>query len=318
YFNRGKPTDSDSMDRPVGEKRYEPIPQVTTPPPAPSVQYTQPQSINSPVLSLPAHHKPALSEGEHIFIFIAVNSVSDPPPPQNKSAIFRSSREDTVQSTFYPQKSFPDKGPVNGTEQIQKTVTPSYNRFSTKPYTSAARPFERKFESPKFNHNLLPNEAQHKPELPSKSSNSPQPILKAHSSSQPPDFESGMDTYAVQVDKPKYQPNNVNAAFCLFSPTALEDEEEEDGHTVVATARGVFNSNGGVLSSIETGVICRDNSILPPLDKEKGETLLSPLVMCGPHGLKFLKPVELRLPHCASMTPDGWSFALKSSDSSSG
>ncbi|XP_050165251.1 tight junction protein ZO-1 isoform X5 [Myiozetetes cayanensis] len=327
----GKPTDTESMDRPVGEKRYEPIPQVTTPPPAPSVQYTQPQSINSPVLSLPAHHKPALSE---------VNSVSDPPPPQNKSSIFRSSREDTVQSTFYPQKSFPDKGPVNGTEQIQKTVTPSYNRFTTKPYTSAARPFERKFESPKFNHNLLPNEAQHKPELPSKSSNSPQPILKAHSSSQPPEFESGMDTYAVQVDKPKYQPNNVNAVpkAIPVSPSALEDEEEEDGHTVVATARGVFNSNGGVLSSIETGVsiiipqgaipegieqeiyfkVCRDNSILPPLDKEKGETLLSPLVMCGPHGLKFLKPVELRLPHCASMTPDGWSFALKSSDSSSG
>ncbi|XP_066052607.1 tight junction protein ZO-1 isoform X6 [Chamaea fasciata] len=314
-YSKGKPTDTESMDRPVGEKRYEPIPQVTTPPPAPSVQYTQPQSINSPVLSLPAHHKPALSE---------VNSVSDPPPPQNKSAIFRSSREDTVQSTFYPQKSFPDKGPVNGTEQIQKTVTPSYNRFSTKPYTSAARPFERKFESPKFNHNLLPNEAQHKPELPSKSSNSPQPILKAHSSSQPPDFESGMDTYAVQVDKPKYQPNNVNAVpkAIPVSPTALEDEEEEDGHTVVATARGVFNSNGGVLSSIETGVsiiipqgaipegieqeiyfkVCRDNSILPPLDKEKGETLLSPLVMCGPHGLKFLKPVELRLPHCDPKT----------------
>lgn len=80
--------------------------------------------------------------------------------------------------------------------------------------------------------------------------------------------------------------------FCIFSPTALEDEEEEDGHTVVATARGVFNSNGGVLSSIETGVsiiipqgaipegieqeiyfkVCRDNSILPPLDKEKGNS----------------------------------------------
>uniref|UniRef100_A0A8C2TND5 Zona occludens protein 1 n=1 Tax=Coturnix japonica TaxID=93934 RepID=A0A8C2TND5_COTJA len=317
-YSKGKPTDAESMDRSVGDKRYEPIPQVTTPPPAPSVQYTQPQSINSPVLSLPAHHKPALSE---------VNSVSDPPPPQNKPAIFRSSREDTVQSTFYPQKSFPDKGPVNGTEQVQKTVTPSYNRFTTKPYTSAARPFERKFESPKFNHNLLPNEAQHKPELPSKSPNSPQPILKAHSSSQPPEFDSGMDTYSVQVDKPKYQPNNVNAVpkAIPVSPSALEDEEEEDGHTVVATARGVFNSNGGVLSSIETGVsiiipqgaipegieqeiyfkVCRDNSILPPLDKEKGETLLSPLVMCGPHGLKFLKPVELRLPHCASMTPDG-------------
>ncbi|KAM6388462.1 tight junction protein 1 isoform 9-T10 [Pluvialis apricaria] len=309
-YSKGKPTDTESMDRPVGEKRYEPV---TTPPPAPSVQYTQPQSINSPALSLPAHHKPALSE---------VNSVSDPPPPQNKPAIFRSSREDTVQSTFYPQKSFPDKGPVNGTEQIQKTVTPSYNRFTTKPYTSAARPFERKFESPKFNHNLLPNEAQHKPELPSKSPNSPQPVLKAHSSSQPPEFDSGMDTFAV--DKPKYQPNNVNAVpkAIPVSPSALEDEEEEDGHTVVATARGVFNSNGGVLSSIETGVsiiipqgaipegieqeiyfkVCRDNSILPPLDKEKGETLLSPLVMCGPHGLKFLKPVELRLPHCDPKT----------------
>ncbi|XP_031472314.1 tight junction protein ZO-1 isoform X3 [Phasianus colchicus] len=314
-YSKGKPTDAESMDRSVGDKRYEPIPQVTTPPPAPSVQYTQPQSINSPVLSLPAHHKPALSE---------VNSVSDPPPPQNKPAIFRSSREDTVQSTFYPQKSFPDKGPVNGTEQVQKTVTPSYNRFTTKPYTSAARPFERKFESPKFNHNLLPNEAQHKPELPSKSPNSPQPILKAHSSSQPPEFDSGMDTFTVQVDKPKYQPNNVNAVpkAIPVSPSALEDEEEEDGHTVVATARGVFNSNGGVLSSIETGVsiiipqgaipegieqeiyfkVCRDNSILPPLDKEKGETLLSPLVMCGPHGLKFLKPVELRLPHCDPKT----------------
>lgn len=59
----------------------------------------------------------------------------------------------------------------------------------------------------------------------------------------------------------------------------------------MATARGIFNSNGGVLSSIETGVsiiipqgaipdgveqeiyfkVCRDNSILPPLDKEKGK-----------------------------------------------
>jgi hypothetical protein len=49
-----------------------------------------------------------------------------------------------------------------------------------------------------------------------------------------------------------------------------------------------------------------------------GETLLSPLVMCGPHGLKFLQPVELQLPHCASVNPESWSFALKSSDSPSG
>lgn len=79
--------------------------------------------------------------------------------------------------------------------------------------------------------------------------------------------------------------------FLNLSPSAVEEDDDEDGHTVVATARGVFNSNGGVLSSIETGVsiiipqgaipegteqeiyfkVCRDNSILPPLDKEKGE-----------------------------------------------
>ncbi|XP_053127893.1 tight junction protein ZO-1 isoform X16 [Hemicordylus capensis] len=324
-YSKGKSIDMEPMERAVGEKRYEPVPQVTPPPPAPPVQYTQPQSVNNPVVSL--QPKPALPE---------VNSVSDfqnsalskpePPPSQNKPPAFRSSsREDTVQSTYYPQKSFPDKGPVNGTEQIPKTITPAYNRFTTKPYTSAARPFERKFESPKFNHNLLPDENQHKPELPSKSQNSPQPVLKAHGSSQPPsEFDSAVDTFSVQADKLKYQPNNINAVpkAIPVSPSALEDDDEEDGHTVVATARGVFNSNGGVLSSIETGVsiiipqgaipegieqeiyfkVCRDNSILPPLDKEKGETLLSPLVMCGPHGLKFLKPVELRLPHCDPKT----------------
>ncbi|XP_066492642.1 tight junction protein ZO-1 isoform X5 [Tiliqua scincoides] len=339
YSSKAKSLDVESMDRAVGEKRYEPVPQVTPPPPAPPVQYTQPQSINSPIVSL--QPKPALTEVNSVPDFQnSTLSKPEPPSSQNKPATFRSSsREDTVQSTYYPQKSFPDKGPVNGTDQIPKTVTPAYNRFTTKPYTSAARPFERKFESPKFNHNLLPDENQHKPELPSKSQNSPQPLLKAHSSSQP-DFDSAVDTFSVQADKLKYQPNNINAVpkAIPVSPSALEDDDEEDGHTVVATARGVFNSNGGVLSSIETGVsiiipqgaipegieqeiyfkVCRDNSILPPLDKEKGETLLSPLVMCGPHGLKFLKPVELRLPHCASMTPDGWSFALKSSDSSSG
>ena len=50
------------------------------------------------------------------------------------------------------------------------------------------------------------------------------------------------------------------------------------------------------------------------LDKDKGETLLSPLVMCGPHGLKFQLPVELRLPHNASDNPDSWNFSLKSSN----
>ncbi|XP_054114206.2 tight junction protein 1 isoform X14 [Callithrix jacchus] len=328
YSSKGKPTEADVVDRSFGEKRYEPIQATPPPPPLPS-QYTQPpQPVTS--ASLHIHSKGAHGEGNPVSLDFQNSLVSkpDPPPSQSKPATFRPpNREDTAQPAFYPQKSFPDKAPVNGAEQTQKTVTPAYNRFTPKPYTSSARPFERKFESPKFNHNLLPSETAHKPDLSSKSPTSPKTLVKSHSLVQPPEFDSGVETFSIHAEKPKYQINNISTVpkAIPVSPSAVEEDEDEDGHTVVATARGIFNSNGGVLSSIETGVsiiipqgaipegveqeiyfkVCRDNSILPPLDKEKGETLLSPLVMCGPHGLKFLKPVELRLPHCASMTPDG-------------
>uniref|UniRef100_A0A8C1NAM8 Zona occludens protein 1 n=1 Tax=Cyprinus carpio TaxID=7962 RepID=A0A8C1NAM8_CYPCA len=252
---------------------------------------------------------------------LPVNSLPDPhSSPKAKPdplALRAPSRDDPIQTSYQPPKSS-----VNGTDAPPKTlgVPTSYNRYVPKPYTSSARPFERKFESPKFNHNLLPNDTQSKPSVNNN--------LKPQISPQPLDADSGVDTFTRTMEnRPKYQHNNVNTLpkAVPVSPSALDDDEEDEGHTVVATARGIFNCNGGVLSSIETGVsiiipqgaipdsveqeiyfkVCRDNSILPPLDKEKGETLLSPLVMCGPHGLKFLKPVELRLPHCASMTPDG-------------
>ncbi|XP_063105965.1 tight junction protein ZO-1 isoform X4 [Cavia porcellus] len=321
----GKP-EADAGDRSFGEKRYDPIQATPPPPPLPS-QYTQaPQPISSSSVHL--HAKGAHGEGNSVSLEFQNSLLSkpDPPPSQSKPPTFRApNREDTAQTTFFPQKSFPDKAPVNGAEQTQKTITPAYNRFTPKPYTSSARPFERKFESPKFNHNLLPSETVHnKPDLSSKAPTSPKTLMKAHSSAQPPEFDSGVETFSIHADKPKYQVNNIGTVpkAVPVSPSAVEEDEDEDGHTVVATARGIFNSNGGVLSSIETGVsiiipqgaipegieqeiyfkVCRDNSILPPLDKEKGETLLSPLVMCGPHGLKFLKPVELRLPHCDPKT----------------
>ncbi|XP_034535497.1 tight junction protein ZO-1 isoform X13 [Notolabrus celidotus] len=280
---------TESLDKPTPvEKKYEPVPQVT-----PSL----------PPATLP---KPA----------------PEAKPP---------GRDDTIQTNFLPHKSFPEKSPVNGTsEQPPKTSTgappaSTYNRYAPKPYTTSAKPFARMFDSPKFNHNLLPNDKvdiapkQVRSTSPVKSVIPPQP--------QNTDHDSGLDTFTRTMDnRSKHQHNNINAIpkAIPVSPSALDDDEDEDeGHTVVATARGVFNANGGVLSSIETGVsiiipqgaipegveqeiyfkVCRDNSILPPLDKEKGETLLSPLVMCGPHGLKFLKPVELRLPHC---DPKSW------------
>ncbi|XP_051776417.1 tight junction protein ZO-1 isoform X11 [Erpetoichthys calabaricus] len=304
----------------VPDKRFDPVSPIS--PPASQFGHSFSNSSVPPAV-LP---KPPLSEASVPLDPPGSPKTKPEPSLQAKPVISRiSSREETVQSNYLPQKSFPEKTPINGTEQPVK----SYNRFTPKPYTSSARPFERKFESPKFNHNLLPNDVQQKPDFIAKPQTvTPQPATKPQNSCQSTELEIGMDTFSRTAEgRPKFQQNNINAVpkAIPVSPSALEDEDDDEGHTVVATARGIFNSNGGVLSSIETGVsiiipqgaipdgieqeiyfkVCRDNSILPPLDKEKGETLLSPLVMCGPHGLKFLKPVELRLPHCASMTPDG-------------
>ncbi|XP_030745371.1 tight junction protein ZO-1 isoform X2 [Sitophilus oryzae] len=55
-----------------------------------------------------------------------------------------------------------------------------------------------------------------------------------------------------------------------------------------------------------------DNS--PPLDLDNGETMLSPLVMCGPQGTEFLKPVILNIPHYANTLPS-LGISLKATDS---
>ncbi|KAL3274536.1 hypothetical protein HHI36_015918 [Cryptolaemus montrouzieri] len=53
---------------------------------------------------------------------------------------------------------------------------------------------------------------------------------------------------------------------------------------------------------------------VPPLDLDNGETMLSPLVMCGPQGTEFLKPVILNIPHYANTLPS-LGISLKATDS---
>lgn len=266
---------------------------------------------------------------ESVFCLFPANSVPEPlssPNPKPELAAHRPlSRDEPAAGGYLPLRGLTDKPPVNGTDAPPSkplTAPTSYNRYVPKPYTSAARPFERKFESPKFNHNLLLNDAQAKTDLLGKPGAPCNSGGKPQLSPQPPDHDSGLDTFTRTMDnRPKYQHNNVNAVpkavpvrySCLccsrahwplllgvrkitpllspLSPSTLDDDDDEDeGHTVVATARGIFNCNGGVLSSIETGVsiiipqgaipesveqeiyfkVCRDNNILPPLDKEKG------------------------------------------------
>ncbi|XP_037041312.1 tight junction protein ZO-1 isoform X5 [Bradysia coprophila] len=105
-----------------------------------------------------------------------------------------------------------------------------------------------------------------------------------------------------------------------------------------STTRGVFDANGGTLCdnvwnvsiTIPQGAIppnvqqevyftVTDPRLSqtvggPPLDMENGETMLSPLVMCGPQGLEFLVPVTLNIPHCAGRTTS-LGLALKATDS---
>ncbi|XP_031626830.1 uncharacterized protein LOC116343080 isoform X3 [Contarinia nasturtii] len=104
------------------------------------------------------------------------------------------------------------------------------------------------------------------------------------------------------------------------------------------TTRGIFDENGGILSDqiwnvsidIPPGALPKgikqeiyftvtdprmSQSVGgPPLDELNGETMLSPLVMCGPQALEFLVPVTLNIPHYANKTAS-LGLSLKATDS---
>uniref|UniRef100_A0A915DXI2 Tight junction protein ZO-1 n=1 Tax=Ditylenchus dipsaci TaxID=166011 RepID=A0A915DXI2_9BILA len=102
---------------------------------------------------------------------------------------------------------------------------------------------------------------------------------------------------------------------------------------VIEHVHGVIDWKGGRLKCPESGVelivpesaipfgcqqelfvkVCRENQQNPPLDSDKQEALMSPLVMCGPQGIRFEVPVELKLPsNSPDTTSSQTSFVLKS------
>lgn len=152
-------------------------------------------------------------------LIFPANSIPEPltsPNPKPELAAHRpASRDDPAPGGYLPPRGLPDKSPVNGTDGAPSKALPaptSYNRYVPKPYTSSARPFERKFESPKFNHNLLPNDTQVKTDLLGKPSVVSNSAGKPQLSPQPLDHDSGLDTFTRTMDnRPKYQHNNINA-----------------------------------------------------------------------------------------------------------
>ncbi|NP_001082302.1 netrin receptor UNC5B-a precursor [Xenopus laevis] len=92
---------------------------------------------------------------------------------------------------------------------------------------------------------------------------------------------------------------------------------------------GTFGSLGGRLTFPNTGVSLlipqgaipqgkyyemylminkRENTVLP---SEGTQTILSPIITCGPTGLLLCKPVILTVPHCADINTSDWILQLK-------
>jgi tight junction protein 1 len=101
--------------------------------------------------------------------------------------------------------------------------------------------------------------------------------------------------------------------------------------SIIASANGIFDCNGGILESADTGVslnvpegaiakgcsfdlyfkVCHCKS---HITNGKGEPLTNPIVMCGPRGIKFLKPIELVIPHFITLDGQSWSYAFKTAE----
>lgn len=60
-------------------------------------------------------------------------------------------------------------------------------------------------------------------------------------------------------------------------------------------------------ASFPTGV----PSPLLSLPSEGTQTVLSPVVTCGPTGLLLCRPVVLTIPHCADVSSSDWIYQLK-------
>ncbi|CAF3369678.1 unnamed protein product [Rotaria socialis] len=100
----------------------------------------------------------------------------------------------------------------------------------------------------------------------------------------------------------------------------------QDGSNVIGSARGIMDYYGGKLSCPLTGVslfipmgaISEDiqQEIYFQVHQDASHTekfhgrLLSPIVICGPHGIKFNKPVELIIPHSAGNDAEQLSLLL--------
>lgn len=142
------------------------------------------------------------------------------------------------------------------------------------------------------------------------------------------------DLYTQTNEALKYSRPSGNTYTAHYNDSGVYRKLSLDSNSncsIIASANGIFDSNGGILESADTGVSinvpegaiangysfdlyfkvchCKSN-----ITNGKGELLSNPIVMCGPRGVKFLKPIELQIPHFISIDGQSWSYAFKTND----
>ncbi|XP_077999288.1 netrin receptor UNC5C-like [Glandiceps talaboti] len=124
-----------------------------------------------------------------------------------------------------------------------------------------------------------------------------------------------------------YDSDNIANSMCSVASTALPTNV--DPHCI---AWGMMGHRGGRLTVPDTGVsiliaegallkaqteeiyiaVCREEKDRPRIGPK--QTVLSPVVMCGPRNLVFKKPVIIQLPHCAKLDDEEWLYSIYGSD----
>ena len=102
-----------------------------------------------------------------------------------------------------------------------------------------------------------------------------------------------------------------------LTETNLTNNKAMFVHKTIDSSGGILEISGvslnipkGALDSwqlISLGIIWEEN-YYPDLTKKK--TLLSPVILCQPCGLKFKVPVTLNFPHCADNVSEDWDITV--------
>ena len=103
-------------------------------------------------------------------------------------------------------------------------------------------------------------------------------------------------------------PNDGNEGDCLPNGFEVKDIFDSSGGELSATHDSdvkICIANGaipiGVSQEVFYRVVYDTTELLEDIPVGPDETLISPVIECGPHDIRLLKPSEIIIPHCLYM-----------------